>query len=284
MSKNGFCSLSIQFANWIWTNFWGWMCFLFLVFVSCLALQVSKISKVQAQAPERISQQTYPYTFTVIPDGTAKTFPVNNLGQSAHTIALPQMNHTSTACVWWFEGSNDRVNYSIMAVIPTNLEIVNVAIAQGQFTFFQLVFNPLADTACTGGVAANIYYVGYQFPLSLPPQTQNFTLTGVKDPEYIYGQDAAPEILTGIQCYNPNATEAFLEVFDAAGSGTAPTLPGSPVFFYEIDATHSVPISTNSLRLKAGGWLAAVTTLNGSTVVTTSLTCSVQVNLAGPFL
>lgn len=269
-----------------WTRLYEPLILVSVFFAALVAVCIvgPKSETVQAQAPERISQQTYPYTFTVTPDGTAKTFPVPNLGQAAHTISLPQMNHTSTACVWWFEGSNDQVNYSIMAVIPTNVEIVNVAIAQGQFNFFQLVFNPLADTACTGGVSANIYYVGYQFPLSIPAQTENFTLTGVKDPEYIYGQDAAPEILTGIQCYNPNGSTAYLEAFDQAGSGAAPTLPGIPVFFYAIPATASVSIQTNSLRLKAGGWLAAVTTFNGSTVVTTSLTCSVQVNLTGPFL
>jgi hypothetical protein len=261
----------------VWVGLVASLCFIALCIVCW------KPPTVSAQAPTRFAQQTFPFNFTFTPNGAANTFAIPNLGQSAHTIALPVMNHTGTQCVWWFQGSNDNSNFTIMAAIQTNLAQVNTAVAQGQYTFFQLVFNPGADAACTSTVATTISYVGYQFPIPLPPQSTNFILTSVQAPEYILNQDAAPEIVNGLQCYNPNGSAAFMEIFDAAGSGTAPTLPGSPVFFFEIPASSSVSITTNNLRLKTGGWLAGVTAIGGSTTVTTALTCTAQMNLQGPF-
>jgi len=244
------------------------------------------VSTVEAQAPERISQQTYPYSFTFLPSAGTLIFPIPNLGQSAHTVAFPGSS-AIPYCVLFLQGSNDNSRW--VTLDSLSYDTINSIIftsASGQFQYFRLIYNPSADTNCSSPTAVTANYVGYQFPQPILPAAVNFQIITVANPQRMLQIDASPLIVNGLSCYNPNAAIIYVNVYDSAGTATAPTLPCTapcPILTYALPASASAPIPVNNLRLNNGLWLSAVTAFGGSTPASSALTCNAQVNLHGPY-
>jgi hypothetical protein len=234
--------------------------------------------KVQAQGPVKFSQQTIVFSFTLPTAYTPATFPVNNIGQAAHTISFTSTAPVPAYCPVFLEGSADNLIWAKMATVNS---YYSIASANGQFQFFRISFNEVNDGRCVGGGTIN--YVGYQTPLPYPPNTINFYVTSVGDPVEVGQFDTQPMAIAGIQCYNPNASAAYLEIFDAFGYEVSPPALTAPfAAFLEIPATSSGVLQGNNLRILKGAYLGAATSLGG-TVVSSTLSCNVQMNINGPF-
>jgi hypothetical protein len=249
--------------------------------IALIAVWNARPPKVQAQAPERISQQTYPFTWTWTPDTHEDTYAIPNLGQTAHTINFKAGGSNPSGCVAFFEGSNDNSHWWAMSRVP----ISGTAVAQGQYTFFRLDWNPSGNSACSSSTSLTIYYVGYQFVFAPPVASSPVWLQSISTPVAVLGaMDGSPMILNGIQCYNPNAAVVYLEIYDSAGSGATPSLSNEPLYAFGLAASGYTNVPTYNMQLGFGAWLAAVTTFEGTTTVSSAVSCSVQGNWSGPFL
>jgi hypothetical protein len=87
-------------------------------------------------------------------------------------------------------------------------------------------------------------------------------------------------LLTGIECYNPNASAAYLQIFKSTNQPTLGTLiltqfgiPAQSAWSY-----HGPPLFFDN-----SFWAGAATTSGGNVAVATGLACSYQMNGAGPF-
>ena len=242
-----------------------------------------RLPMMEAQAPTKISQTTFPFRFSFTSNGAAKVFTVSNLGQAAHTIAMT--GSTVTGCALLFQGSNDNSAWTTLASGIWSYPAAQngASISQGQYTFFRLAYNLSANTNCTGQ-AVVISYVGYQFPLAIAQSTIEFLVTSITTPVYVFVSDSTPVIVSGLQCYNPNASVAYVELFDSPTTGSAPTLSATTNFVFGIPASVTTEIPTHNLKQNTGVWIGAATTYTGVTAVSSAISCSVQVNPKGPFL
>jgi hypothetical protein len=234
--------------------------------------------QVSAQAPEKYSQQTTVYQFTIGALGSHQTFSINNIGQAAHSLVLTTAGFPSY-CAVFLEGSNNDLFWTPLAAASSSAP---VAVANGQFQFFRVSFNDPADTRCSGGGIVN--YVGYQSPLPYSGITSNYYVTGIGNPVEVGLIDTQPMSVVGIQCYNPNSSSVFVELFDSFGneSGGHPTLAEAFIAYVEIPATSMGILEPNSMRLAQGAYLGAATALGGTTPATTPLKCNVQMLVNSP--
>ncbi len=74
-----------------------------------------------------------------------------------------------------------------------------------------------------------------------------------------------------LQCYNPNASVAYVQVFDTTAAVTLGTTV--PALSFGFPATSSTPIAANMSFLK-GLKIAATTTAKGSTAPGSALDCN----------
>lgn len=277
--------MNLPRRDWRWHSVLVFLLTLALFGVPLTFWRAGNPFTVSAQTPTRIGQQTYTYKYSWTPNGTQKTFVVPNLGQVSHSIALSQTFGVGGQCTLFFEGSNDNSTWITMASVPHGhffYPYDGSATAFGQYTFFRIDFNSSADSSCTYGTAVTVFYVGYTFPASTGAESANVIIANVASQAKIVAQDSSPQIIVGMTCYNPNSSAAFLEITDAPGSDPSPPAISS-IFEFAIPGTSSAIVSTNNLLLQFGGWLAAVTAQGGTTPVSNALSCSVQMNLKGPF-
>lgn len=97
-------------------------------------------------------------------------------------------------------------------------------------------------------------------------------------------------VVQGVQCYNPNASVAFLQLLKS--SSGSPALGSGPFFEIPIPAHSNFsyigpPVQIWNMVPNPGMlgsfWLGASTASLGSTPVGTPLECNVQLNTTGPF-
>jgi hypothetical protein len=246
----------------------------FLLLVSRLPLPT-----VEAQAPTRVTGQTFPSTYKWTPNGTAQFFSVPNLGQAGHSIAFP-LSVYLYQCSLFFQGSNDKTNWTtINSLAYDGVNTVSYATSNGQFQFFRLAWNPSADAGCALGTPLTAYYVGYSFPNPSPTASTNFSFGAVSTPDaMISGADASPLILNAVECNNPNNSTAYVTFYDASNSGATPS---GAIYTFGIAANTSATVPVYNMRFNNGLWLGAIT--SSGVPVTTALFCQAQVNLHGPF-
>lgn len=86
---------------------------------------------------------------------------------------------------------------------------------------------------------------------------------------------ASPGPVLWYQCYNPNATVAYLQVFDSAGSVTVGTTTPARSFAVAPLSTTGPQPPSPPLSGSAGLQIAATTTPTGGTAPGTALQCDV---------
>lgn len=229
----------------------------------------------QGQFAGYIELQTITQSFSITVGAGTSTFPLNNQGQIAHSI---QYQWSSvTGCVFTLDGSTDGSHWSTLAAGQSTLA------ASNQFTYANGFFSQLRikATNCATTTLAGVY-TGYQVPLPINPPVTNFTPAAVASPVQVFVANNTPYLTTGLQCNNPNAAAAFLQLFDSA-NGSTPTL--GTAFFYQVGIPAGALFNFPSTALLGTKnlWMGAATAAGGNTAVGTGLNCSVQVNLAGPF-
>ena len=239
--------------------------------------------KVEAQYQGTFSQQldveTLQFAWTNTPSVNAIH---HNLGQAAHTIFIPVTTGGGAGCSIIFQGSGDGLNWTTLAALPhiASWTYPVTLFAFGTFNYYQIVANPHSQTCFTSGVFP-IYYVGYQFGGPLIPGAENFASTpGAITLVFPTGTDGNPYQPIGGQCYNPNASTAYLQLFD---STAAPSLGTG--YFYQIGIGAGLDVDFNFHNFAGNQLLyaGAATTAGGATAVSSALLCDFQINRRGPF-
>jgi len=242
---------------------------------------------VQAQAPQPIQQLLDIETFNLTWAHTTTTFPIHNIGQTAHTLTAVGYPKGAHGCTLQLQGAGDTFNWVTLAVIadpdisgPPYPATVGgyTSFASGAFSYYRIAAN-LETAACTG--TETLFYTGYQFGPTILSGSENFPLS-VSSPTsaYSHESDPLPYQVLGVDCYNPNGSTAYLQMFDA---NSTPTLGTAFSFQVGIPQTSTVYLPLNSITGLRHLYLGASTTAGGATAVSTALVCSVQVNRRGPF-
>ena len=84
-----------------------------------------------------------------------------------------------------------------------------------------------------------------------------------------------PGVLAGYMIYNPNATVAYVQFLDVAGSGTVTLGTTVPVLSLPIPATGAANLNGLNISFANGIQLACTTTATGSTAPSTGLDVNV---------
>jgi hypothetical protein len=253
---------------------------------SLLILIVAFASSAVAQFIGYAAQQTVTKSVAMgaNPLGLPTTsFPLPNFGQAGHTIRY-NWTGADNACNVWLEGSTDNTVWAILAAGP-NFAVglgKGSAYAQGYFPYLRLTVNPDAVATCTA--AFNATYVGYQTPLAPSTVSVSFPQAAVKAVAQVITAQIAPgpALITGMQCFNSNGVDAFLQIFFSAAA--TPTLGTNPNYQVGIGTKQTFvyngpPIVTGDTIL----WSGASTAVNGNVGVAVGLTCDFQINYRGPF-
>jgi hypothetical protein len=238
----------------------------------------------QAQFIGYVGLQATVTKFSIPVAATASTFPIPNLGQTGHSVQFQWT--VGATCGFNLDGSTDGVNWIMLASgqgtssgFPTQFLYAN-----GYFSVVRLKVNPVNTAACAGTTLTGVY-VGYQTPLPLSNITQggnpgpiSFTTpVNVTGPA---GGGNLPVLLTSLQCYNPNATVAFVQVFF---SSAAPGLGGANNANFGVAAVSTWSYVGPPLFGLGEIWLGAATTAGGTTAVATPVVCQASYSFSGPF-
>ena len=241
--------------------------------------------KVEAQYMGSVGLQTDVEGFTFRWTTSPQIFHLKNLGQVGHTLVIHNFPGSGAAvgCDIQLQGSGDNVNWNNMAVLPFNSTNNPIVIfGEGNFTYFRIVVNAASQTCGPPGPFLNrLDYVGYQSPIPVIPGSETFAVS-VKTPTLVFptGSINEPYQPIGGQCFNPNGSTAYLQLFDASST---PTLGTAYNYQVGIGAGQDFDMSLHNF---VGGQLfyaGAATTAGGSTAVTNALVCNFQVNRRGPF-
>jgi hypothetical protein len=250
--------------------------------IIALGLLVSRPPEVEAQYMGTFSQQLDTETFSFTWGNTPIVYKIRNLGQAGHSLFIPSTATSGQGCSIVLQGSGDGLEWTTMAALPyTGAGAFNVMLyASGSFTILRIVANPHYST-CTAAGTSKVYYVGYQF--SSPAFDANEALTATfKGPTALFptGTDQNPYSLAGMQCYNPNASTAYIQLFDTAGTAVLGT-----GYFYQIGvgAGASADFSLHDFSGYFLLYIGAATTAGGSTAVSSSVTCTVEANRRSRF-
>lgn len=231
-----------------------------------------------AQYMGTFSQQTVAQSFSGTMTALATHVDLQNLGQAGHSITV-----SAPSCDVTLDGSADGTNWTVLAASLANPGPATV-FANGYWTHLRLTFNYAVVAACNG-VAYNVQYTGFQFPIPTSPfehYAVGTTYTAIS-----VGAASQPNSTTqglwqliGFTCTNPNASTAYLQVVD---SNTA-ALGANEVYEAAIPANSQFQYAGPPVLGSFTFVLGATTTSRGSTVVTTSLACSVQTGQAISFI
>ena len=236
-----------------------------------------------------VGLQTVTQKFSISVTTASSTFSLPNLGQIGHTVQYQWSGTPSSGCEFFLDGSTDGVNWIVMAAGPAPQSGSfpgSFIYANGYFNALRFKVNPGALAGCNGTTLTGVY-VGYESPL--PPQQITNTATGstgvgmvaATTPNNLLAAVAGePLMLTSLQCYNPNATVAYLQVFFTVSN---PGL-GAPVpVGFGIPATSQFAYVGPPMFGVGGIWIGAATTPTGSTAVGTAVDCWGSYSLTGPF-
>jgi hypothetical protein len=242
---------------------------------------------VEAQAPQPVQQLLDVESFNLTWANSPTVFSLRNLGQAGHSLMVLANAGGGPGCSIQMQGSGDKTNWTTLAVLP-NPAYTSPPVtifAAGNLTYFQIVANPNSTVGCASGAhpppVTKLYYVGYQFPASYTPGSENFKLAvSTVVSAYPDVADLNPYQAVGIQCYNPNNSLAYLQMFDASST---PTLGSGLAYEVGIAANSLANLTLNNWMGRQHLYLGAATAAGGSTAVSTALTCNLQVNRRGPF-
>ena len=241
-----------------------------------IVMQIPFCVRGNAQFQGYFAQQTVTNTFTQDMAATPTRVAINNIGQAAHTILLSSSG--SDNCVVTLDASKDGNQFFVLAsTIVHGPSLVGVS-ANGYFPVLRLTLNFESNAACAGANVTGTY-IGYQFPL---PTISQFApgsigvLNNLTSPVLFFGftPTVAPWQVSELDCSNPGAAVAYLEMFDAA---TTPTLGTGMLFEIGIPAGGALTLTpTSPWTGTSAGWIGAATTPTGSTAVSTAVVCSAK--------
>lgn len=112
----------------------------------------------------------------------------------------------------------------------------------------------------------------YSCPDSYVPNAQTSLLATVASVK-----SNAAGLLGMVQCYNPNASAAFVQIFDAATAGSVTLGTTPPTLSIGIPATTSsgpIMMSPIGIEFRNGIQVAATTTATGNTAPGSGLSCN----------
>jgi hypothetical protein len=244
---------------------------LILAAITISLLPWSKPQKVEAQFA---GQSTFSLPFNINIPGSSSTPQytiIPNRGQVAETISYSWDANCAppfTSGNIYLEGSNDNANWFVLTASAGVYSSTGSAVmySNGYFTYKRLSF-----PACGTSALASTYsgtYTGYTIPLPLNNVTPTIFPVSVQaaaalGPVGFY-------LVSGFQCFNPNASTAYL----AIGSDVLIIgIPAGQVYNYQGPAFLGNRASTN---------IGAYTTPALSTAVSTAVPCTVELT-SGPF-
>ena len=236
-----------------------------------------------------VGLQTVTQKFSISVTTASSTFSLPNLGQMGHTVQYQWSGVSSPGCEFFLDGSTDGTNWITLAAGPAPISVsfpASLVYANGYFNALRLKINPGSLAVCNGSSLTGVY-VGYQVEIPIQyvssgiPGTNTGTNTvSAQTPNSAYNGvfASAPIMLTSLQCYNPNASVAYVQVI----WGLTPALGTTNVSF-GIPATSQFSYFGTPLFGQGELSVGASTTPTGSTAVATAVPCWVAYSLTGPF-
>jgi len=269
----------------------GWPALALLSFVAFLAWMVCRpaapILRVEAQGS---GQNTYTLPFSIAASATTTIVTIPNVNQIGDAVSY-QWGTSPTNCIFTLDGSNDQTNWFSTAAASANSgQTAGYLISNGYWTFHRLKFSNCSRS--TGAPVATGTYVGYGQTLAINPVTTSLPTFSIASVTSVLGAAlGSPFLLQGFQCFNPNGSTAFLQLFNSL---TSPTLgsstfyqvgiPAGALFSYSgppiVVSWSTVVSQTSTINILYAG---ASTAAGGSTAVSSGLTCTFTLNAAGPF-
>ena len=234
-------------------------------------LWMPKPQKVEAQFA---GQSTFSLPFSLNIDGhsTAPQYVIiPNRGQVAETISYSWDAHCSppfTSGNIYLEGSNNNANWFVLTASGGLYSSTGYAVmySNGYFTYKRLSFPACGTSALPSTYSGT--YTGYTIPLPLNNVTPTIFPVSVQaaaalGPVGFY-------LVSGFQCFNPNASVAYLAIgFENLVVG----IPAGQVYNYQGPAFIRNRPTTN---------IGAFTTPALTTPVSTAVPCTVELT-SGPF-
>jgi hypothetical protein len=241
-------------------------------------------SSLRAQQVVQLQTSGYSFSVPVTSAKTVITLPVQS--QWGHMVTFTFSNFNTGSCSVWLEGSSNGGNtYEVLAqAVGSNITAnpSQFLYANGFYASMRLVLNPLA-VSC--GVSLETFsgtYYGIQDTVPINPQSTIWVNNSVGSAQILTAgwTYALVYEVTGITCFNPNASTAYLETFDTL---TTPTLGTGMNFEAGIAAGATFTMTGPPYLGSDIFYIGAATTPTGSTAVSTALSCTVSLNISGPF-
>lgn len=204
---------------------------------------------------------------------------IKMIGQVGHLLTI---NYPAgDLCLVWLDGSFDGMSYTTIAqalLIPGTNSPQQLTTANGYYPLLRLKVNPAGAFNCS---ALTGTYSGFQTPLPITNLAVQHHVAVSTIAAVGYGVDGVYYLWQGIECSNPNASTAYLQLYDAV---VTPTLGTGYIYEIGIGAgqTWNFPTGLSLLGIYEP-WAGAATAAGGSTAVSTALDCNFQHNYWGPF-
>lgn len=213
------------------------------------------------------------------------------VGQAAHELNLTYsgIGPSGSSCRVLLDGSADGTNWVTIgqAYFPNGSAYGTLTATVFANAYFPLIRVGIVPPTTGGCATLTLSYLGFQNPVPIPANGQNFLSTSVAAGislgiipfsafQPVQGSNLV-WYLTSFQCSNPNTSTAWLNIGDGAATGPwffNVGIPAGDTYQYN----GPPQLGYNTL------YFAAFTTAAGSTPVSTALVCNAQINYSGPFL